>query len=179
MEPFKSSPNAAFKINGKVDGQVNNLALNNLEITGLSNTHIKATAVLKGLPNMNKAYFDVKINDFNTSAADIAKLAPAGSIPSSIRVPAVMNVKGTFKGGVKNFTTNLNLHSSDGNVTAIAGLNTSKGGMSYSADIKADNLNAGKLLKQEKNIGHITMTAKVKGSGTALKTAVASLAVIL
>jgi hypothetical protein len=174
MEPFKSSPNAAFKINGTVNGTVNNLDIPNLEVTGLSNTHIKASAKLKGLPDMNKAYFDIKINDFTTSATDIAKLAPAGSIPSSIRVPAAMNVKGTFKGGIKNFTTNLNLHSSDGNVTAIAGLNTSKGGMSYSADIKADNLNAGRLLKQEKNVGHLTLTAKVKGSGTALKTAVAT-----
>ncbi|RKR82298.1 autotransporter translocation and assembly factor TamB [Mucilaginibacter gracilis] len=173
MEPFKSSPNAAFKINGKVNGQVNNLDIPTLEITGLSNTHIKASATLKGLPNMNIVYFDVKINDFTTSAADINKLAPAGSIPSSFRVPATINVKGTFKGGIKNFTTNLNLHTSDGNLTAIAGLNTSKGGMSYTADLKADNLNAGRLLKQEKNVGNITLTAKVKGSGTNLKTAVA------
>lgn len=173
MEPFKSSPNAVFKINGRVNGQVNNLDIPNLEVTGLSNTHIKASAHLKGLPDMNKAYFDLKINDFNTSAADIAKLAPAGSIPASIRVPNVMNVKGTFKGGVKNFNTNFNLQSSDGDLSGTAGLNTSKGGMSYVADLKANNLNAGHLLKQEKNIGHITLSAKVKGSGTGLKTAVA------
>jgi hypothetical protein len=173
MEPFKSSPNAAFKINAKVYGQVNNLTIPSLEITGLSNTHIKASAVMRGLPDMNKARFDVKINDFNTSAADINKLAPKGSLPASIRIPAIMNVKGTFKGGVKNFTTNLNLHSSDGSVTAIASLNTVGGGMSYDADIKAFNLNAGRLLKQEKNVGVINAGIKVKGSGTNLKTAVA------
>jgi hypothetical protein len=54
MEPFKSSPNTVFKINGKVAGQVNNLDIPNLEITGLSSTHIKASAKLKGLPDMNR-----------------------------------------------------------------------------------------------------------------------------
>lgn len=175
MEPFKSSPNTVFKINGRVNGQVNNLRIPSLEVTGLNNTHIKASATLKGLPDMAKAYFDVKIDDFNTSAADINKLAPAGSIPSSVRVPSVMNLKGTFKGGLKNFNTNLNLRSSDGNVVAIASMTSgrTKGSEVYSADIKADNLNAGKVLKQEKNMGYLTLTAKVKGSGTDIKTAVA------
>jgi hypothetical protein len=173
MEPFKSSPNAVFKINGKVNGQVNNLRIPNLEVTGLSNTHIKASGTLKGLPNMAKAYFDIKIGDFNTSSVDLNKLVPKGTLPASISIPSVMNLKGTFKGGIKNFNTNLNLQSSDGNVTAIASMNTGKGGMSYDADIKVNNLNAGKLLKQEKNVGHLTLTAKVKGSGTDIKTAVA------
>jgi hypothetical protein len=174
MEPFKSSPNAAFKINAKVYGQVNNLTIPNLEVVGLSNTYIKASAVMKGLPDMNKAYFDVKINDFNTSAADINKLAPKGAIPSSFRIPAAMNVKGTFKGGMTNFTTNLKLRSSDGSADVIASLNNAKGGMSYNADVKAYNLNIGRMLKQEKNVKTITLSAKVKGFGTSLKTAVAS-----
>lgn len=174
IEPFKSSPNAAFKISGKVYGQVNNLTLNNLNVSGLSNTRIKASAVMKGLPDMNKATFDVKLNEFNTSAADINKLAPKGSIPSSVRIPGALSARGTFKGGVKNFTTNITLHTTSGNVAAVAALNTSKGGMSYSADVKADNLNLGYLLKQEKNVGHVTAKAKVKGSGTDLKTAVAA-----
>jgi hypothetical protein len=75
-----------FTINGKIAGAVNDLNIPELEIRGLSNTHIKASARLKGLPDMKKAYFDVNIADFNTSATDIAKLAPAGTIPSSLPV---------------------------------------------------------------------------------------------
>src|SRR6202035_3045966 len=61
MEPFKHSPNSVFKINGKVTGKVNDLSIPNLEITGLSNTHIKASAIMKGLPDVKKSYFDLNI----------------------------------------------------------------------------------------------------------------------
>jgi len=37
---------------------------------------------------MKKAYFDVSITDFNTSAADMARLLPAGTIPSSVSIPS-------------------------------------------------------------------------------------------
>ncbi|MEO6633349.1 MAG: AsmA family protein, partial [Mucilaginibacter sp.] len=67
MEPFKSSPNSVFRIDGKVIGKVNDLRIPDFEVRGLANTHIKASATMKGLPNMNKSYFDVKIDDITTS----------------------------------------------------------------------------------------------------------------
>ncbi|WP_448703025.1 translocation/assembly module TamB domain-containing protein [Mucilaginibacter sp. AW1-3] len=173
MEPFKSSPNAVFKINSRVIGKLNNLSIPNLDVTGLGSTHIKASGIVRGLPDMNKAYFDIKINDFNTSKADIVKLVPAGTIPANISLPATLNVRGTFKGGMKAFSTNLNLRSSDGAVDVIASVDMRKGmkAMSYTADIKANNLNVGKLAGQQQNVGLVTMNAKVKGSGIDPKTA--------
>jgi hypothetical protein len=173
MEPFKSSPNAVFKVNARVIGMLNNLSIPNLEVAGLSRTHIKASGVVKGLPDMNKAYFDIKINDFNTNKADIAKLVPVGTIPTNVNLPEAIDVRGTFKGGMKAFNTNLNLRSSDGAVDAIASVNMAGGmkSMTYTADVKANNLNVGKLTGQQQNVGLVTMNARVKGSGTDLKTA--------
>lgn len=167
MEPFKHSPNAVFKIDGRVIGKVNDLRIPNLEITGLSRTHIKASAVMRGLPDVNKSYFDVTINDFNTSSADIAKLAPAGTIPSSVSIPANMNLKGTFKGGMYNFNTKLNLRSSYGAVDLVANMKNGnkKGSAAYTANIKANNLNVGALTKQPQTVGSITLTATIKGTG--------------
>jgi hypothetical protein len=167
MEPFKTYPNAVFKINGKVDGQVNNLRINNFEVAGLSNTHIKASATLKGLPDVNKAYFDVTLNDFNTTHADISKIVPANMIPASVSIPNDLNLKGTFKGGVTNFTTKLGLRSSYGAVDLDATMKngSSKTGASYSANIKANDLNVGALTKQPQMVGKITLTANVKGTG--------------
>jgi hypothetical protein len=167
MEPFKHYPNSVFTINGKISGQVNNLDIPEFEVRGLSNTHIKASAKLKGLPDMNKAYFDVNLVDFNTSRADIAKLAPAGSIPSSVSVPENMNLKGNFKGGMKNFNTKLNLRSSYGAVDLVAAMKNgdSKTGATYSANIKTSDLNVGALTKQPQTVGMITVNANVKGRG--------------
>lgn len=165
MEPFKSSPGAVFKINGKVKGQVNNLDIPSLEVSGLGSTYIKASAKMKGLPDVNKAYFDINIVDFTTSSRDIAKLAPAGSIPPNVSIPEKMNLKGTFKGGMTNFDTKMQLRSSYGAVDLVAAMKNGehKGKEIYTANIKANDLNVGALTKQPQMVGKITMDANLKG----------------
>lgn len=173
IEPFKSSPNSVIRIDGRMVGRVDNLNIPQLEIRGFNNTHIKASARLKGLPDMNKAYFDVNITDFTTTSADIAKLVPAGTIPASVSIPAAMNLKGNFKGSMNSFNTKLNLRSSYGAVDltgTVKNLNNAKNA-TYSADIKANELNIGALTKQPQMVGMVIMTAKVKGRGLDPKTA--------
>ncbi|MCR8559759.1 translocation/assembly module TamB domain-containing protein [Mucilaginibacter sp. BJC16-A38] len=167
MEPFKHSPNAVFRIDGRVIGNVNNLSIPNFEVKGLSNTHIKASANMRGLPNMNKAYFDVTIADLTTSRADISKLVAASMIPASVSIPANLNLKGTFKGSMYTFNTKMNLRSTYGAVDLVAAMKNgnNKATASYSANIKANNLNVGALTKQPQTVGSITLTATIKGAG--------------
>lgn len=167
MDPFKRAPNAVFKIDGRVVGKVNDLRIPNLEVSGLSKTHIKASAIIRGLPDMKKAYFDLTINDFNTSNADINKLVSAGVIPSSVSIPSNLNLKGTFKGSMYNFNTNMLLRSSDGAVDLNATMKNggSKEAAAYTANIKANNLNVGALTKQPQMVGNVTLTASISGTG--------------
>jgi hypothetical protein len=167
MEPFKHSPNAVFRIDGRVIGKVNNLSIPNFEVKGLSNMHIKASANMKGLPNINKAYFDVTIADLNTSRADIGKLVAPSMIPASVSIPANLNLKGTFKGSMYDFNTKMNLRSSYGAVDLVAGMKNgnNKGHETYAANIKANNLNIGALTKQPQTVGSVTLTATIKGAG--------------
>ena len=168
MEPFKSSPNSVFRINGRVIGKVNDLSIPSLEITGLNNTRIKASANLKGLPDVNKAYFDLNIADLNTSRADMSKLVAADMIPASVSIPENLNLKGSFKGNMKNFSTKMILRSSDGAVDLNATMKSGKrkGSEVYSANIKTNNLNVGALIKQPQTVGKITLSANIKGTGT-------------
>jgi hypothetical protein len=167
MDPFKHAPNAIFRINGRIIGKVNDLSIPDLEITGLSNTHIKASANMTGLPDINKAYFNLTIADFNTGSADIAKLVSPGMIPSSVSIPANLNIKGTFKGSMYNFNTRMGLRSTYGAVDLTAAMKNGnkKGQASYSASIKANNLNVGALTRQPQNVGSLTLTANITGTG--------------
>ncbi len=167
MEPFKHSPNAVFRVNGRLNGKVNNLRIPSLEISGLSNTHIKASAVMRGLPDVKKSYFDITIDDLTTGRADIDKLVSAGIIPSSVSVPANLNLKGNFKGSISDFSTKMTLRSTYGAVDFAANMKngSSKGHEIYSANIKANNLNVGALIKQPQNVGTITLTTTIKGTG--------------
>jgi hypothetical protein len=172
-DPFKHAPNAVFRIDGKIIGKLNDLRIPSLEIRGLSNTHIKASAVIRGLPDVNKSYFDLTIADFNTGSADIAKLVSPGTIPSSVNIPANLNLKGSFKGSMYNFNTRMGLRSTYGaaDITAIMKNGNKKGQATYSANIKANDLNVGALIKQPQNVGSVTLTATIKGAGLNPKTA--------
>ncbi|TWJ04647.1 uncharacterized protein DUF490 [Mucilaginibacter frigoritolerans] len=167
MDPFKRAPNAVFKIDGRVVGKVNDLRIPNLEISGLSKTHIKASAVMRGLPNVNKAWFDVTINDFNTGNDDIAKLVSPGMIPSSVSIPTNLNLKGTFKGGMYHFKTNMQLRSSYGAIDLNADMKNgnSKSNAAYTAYVKVNDLNIGTLTKQPQTIGTVTLTTSISGTG--------------
>jgi hypothetical protein len=173
MEPFKSSPNSVIKVNGRVSGQVNNLRIPNIEISGFGNTYVKASATMRGLPDVEKAYFDLTINDFRTTRNDIARLVPKGTIPPNVSVPENMDLKGTFKGTMKTFNTKMALRSSYGAVDLVAAMKSGKrkGSETYSADIKANNLNVGALTKQPQMVGFVTMKANISGAGLDPKTA--------
>ncbi len=173
MDPFKHSPNAVFRINGRVIGKVNDLRIPNLEVRGLSNTHILASATMRGLPDVNKAYFDLTIKDFNTSSADINKLVSPGIIPASVSIPQNLNLKGTFKGGIKTFNTKMTLRSSYGaaDLTANMKNGNNKKIAAYSANIKVNDLDVGALSKQPQMAGKVTLAANIKGTGLDPKTA--------
>jgi hypothetical protein len=169
----KVSPNEVFRINGRVFGKVNDLHIPSLEITGLRNTHIKASANMHGLPNVNKATFDVNIADFTTSRTDINTLASKGMIPANVSIPENINLKGTFKGGISNFNTKMNLRTSYGAVDLTAAMKngSNKNNASYTANIRANNLNVGALTKQPQTVGSITLSANISGTGLNPKTA--------
>ncbi|MBD1363897.1 translocation/assembly module TamB domain-containing protein [Mucilaginibacter sp. ZT4R22] len=173
MEPFKSSPNTVLKVNGRVTGTVGNLRIPNIELSGFGNTYVKASANMRGLPDVEKAYFDLTINDFRTSSRDIVRLAPKGTIPPNVSIPENMNLRGTFKGTMKNFNTNMKLRSSYGAVDLVAAMKSGKrkGSETYSANIKANNLNMGALTKQPQMVGMVTMSANISGAGLDPKTA--------
>lgn len=164
--PFNQYPNAALNVNGRVTGLVSDLSIPNIEISGFANTRVAASARIKGLPDMNKAWFDLNIRQFSARTADLLALAPKGSVPANIRLPEAISARGTFRGGLTAFVTNLNLNSSFGSAAVKAGYDARlKGREKYTADLKVFNFDAGRLLKQNPVLGRITATANVKGTG--------------
>ncbi|MCJ8210201.1 translocation/assembly module TamB domain-containing protein [Mucilaginibacter sp. RS28] len=172
MEPFRHYPNSYFRIDGRMTGQVNNMRIQGLEIRGLSNTRILASATLRGLPDVNKAYFDVNIGDFNTTRSDILKLVPAGTIPNTVTIPESMDLKGTLKGSMRDLTARMNLRTNLGAADIHGRVRnaTDMKRIAYNANVKVNNLNVGVLTKQPQMVGRVTMDATVDGYGADPKT---------
>ncbi len=172
--PFKDNPNAVMSINGKINGKLNNVAIPNLEISGLGATRLAANGRIIGLPDVTKAYFDLNIRDFRTTSKDVNGLVPKGTIPPSIQLPSSLALKGTFKGSIDNFNTNLALNSSFGNAKVRGSFDQRiKNREKYNAVAELDNFDIGKLIKND-SLGTISFSAKVNGTGLDPKTATAT-----
>ncbi|MEO8794154.1 MAG: translocation/assembly module TamB domain-containing protein [Daejeonella sp.] len=171
VDPFKRNRNAIVNINGLVNGSVSNLHIPELQISGFGDTRINASGTITGLPDMNRANFNVSVREFKSSRSDLNQMVSPGIIPSNIRLPENFNVSGSFNGGLTSFKTNLNLNSSYGSAKLLADMNNSRKGYEpFSANFNLNNFNVGRLIKQEANVGRINANGQISGTGLDPKT---------
>ena len=156
--------NEKIKLNADVNGYLNNLNIPKLQISGLKNTQIDISGKAKGLPDIKKTYLDLNIKKLYVTKGDILVAAPKKSIPPSIELPNVIDAKGTFKGSMTDFNTNLNIQTDMGGANIIAGMKGPKDKESYKADISLNNFNVGRLLKMQPKLGRISAKANVVGT---------------
>ncbi|MCD0467693.1 translocation/assembly module TamB [Flavobacterium sp. ENC] len=173
--PFKSNPNAILYLNTRLSGKIKDLNIPLFEMSGIGTTRVALSGKIKGLPDAQKAYYDLDIKKLSSTAKDIYSFVPAGTIPKNIQLPSQFNLIGKFKGSVQNFKTNLALNSSFGNAKVDALFDQRvKKREKYDATVYLLDFNLGRLIKND-SIGKITLKAKVKGKGLDPKTAQAEL----
>jgi hypothetical protein len=184
VDPFKKNPNAIVTIAGNLNGSLGKLNIPDLQITGFGTTRIKASGNITGLPDMNRANFDVTIHEFKSGSVDMNQLLSAGMIPETIRLPEEFTISGKFNGGLNSFVTKLDMKSSYGTAHISAGLHLAdqkenqKGNEAFEATMELVDFNMGHLLKQDTLLGRISGHALVTGTGTDPKTMNAQFKVI-
>lgn len=172
--PFKSNPNAILYLNTRLSGKVKDLTIPQFEMSGIGTTKVSLSGKIKGLPDAQKAYYDLDIKKLSSTSKDIYGFVPAGTIPKNIQLPSQLSLQGKFKGSVQNFKTNLALNSSFGNAKVDALFDQRvKRREKYDATVYLLDFDLGRLIKND-SIGKITLKAKVKGKGLDPKTAQAN-----
>ncbi len=167
---LRGNEQAVIQLNTGIKGFVKDLSIPFFDMKGLGNTEVHLTGNIKGLPDAKNAVYNISIAQLKTTANDIYELVPAKTIPSNIRIPQALAVKGNFKGTAKQFQTLLKLNSSSGNALIKGSMNADQ---SYTANISLDKFNVGYIIK-DTNTGNVSLTATVKGKGFDLKNAVAA-----
>ncbi len=177
--PFKSNPNAVLRLNTRILGKINDIRFPDLQISGIGNTALSASGRITGLPDVKRAYFDVKINNLQTTRTDIVGIVPNGTLPGNITLPGQVSARGDFRGALDNFNTNLALSTSYGDARVKALFDSRrKNRERYDADVSVDNFDLGKLIGND-SIGRVTMTARVDGTGLQPKSATAKISTII
>ncbi len=169
--PFQSNPNAIVFVNTTLKGKLNNLTIPNFQFRGIGNTVANINGRIIGLPDAEKTYYDLNVKNFQSSARDFKSFLPDNTIPNNIQLPSQLAAKGTFKGTIKNFATNMTLITSSGNAKITGNLDRRyKNRENYNLDAFLDNFDLGRFLKND-SIGKMTLKTKIKGTGFNPKTA--------
>ncbi len=173
--PFASNQNAVLILNTELKGTVNDLSFPYFEISGIGSTRVAASGRITGLPDVEKSYFDITIQDLKSTSKDIYAFLPKGTIPTTIEIPQQIDLKGKFTGAVNNFQTDIVLNSSFGTAKAKGFFDQrQKDREKYNLKVALVNFNIGRLIKND-SLGRISVNADVKGTGLNPKTADATI----
>jgi hypothetical protein len=96
-----------IKISGQATGKANDATLKNFQIKGLNSTHLIVNGNIKGLPDIDKIYADIKVNKLTSSRSDLQKLVPRGSLPKGYNFPQKIFMTASAKGSMQNMFVEL------------------------------------------------------------------------
>lgn len=144
-------------------GYLNNLTIDKLQAAGLQNTAIDVAGHIRGLPDVNKSIFNLNIKKLQTSKTDLRAFVPKSALPTSIELPGTIAAAGNFNGSMANFTTALNIKTDMGNAKVQAALSGPKDRERYRANLQLSEFNLGRLLKQQDQLGRVSLLATVNG----------------
>ncbi len=179
VPPFAANRNIVFRANALAAGTAAALNIPVMTVSTLTGTRLNAKGRLTNLLDMNRLGLDLTILEATTTRADIAQLAPKGSIPTSVALPANLRLAGTLKGALNALNVNAKLTSDWGSAAVNALLAgfvppgspaRKQPAPTYKGTANLTNFDAGKWLKQPDNLGRITGKAEFDGVGIDPKT---------
>ncbi|MDB4926725.1 translocation/assembly module TamB domain-containing protein [Mucilaginibacter sp.] len=167
--------NFELGVDGRIQGAVNNLKARHLTVTAGQATFIKGDFNLKGLPDWDKTFLDLKFEQLATNKKDLDFLyshftgTPNAKMPDMVGKFGNVNFSGKFKGLPNNFAASGTFKTQLGRFDPDINLEINKAGTpSYTGKINAYNFDLGTLLGTTA-LGRTSFNANVKGSGDALK----------
>lgn len=170
--PSLMNSSLAFYANGEIEGRVNNIKADNLEVTSESGlTFLRLKARLSGLPDVPSTMASVKIEECHTMPGDIASIIASinntPEIPFLTRLtPSVRyNFTADLTGLLYDFAVRGRLTSPVGSVNMDILLDASpeqrEKGLKLDGFIKTRELNLGKILNN-KMLGSVTLDGNIE-----------------
>lgn len=175
-QPAFAYPGATWYVDSRIRGRVADLTIDGLRVQGLRDTRIDVRGKVKGLPDMNAFSADLVINTITSSRRDIDLFIPAGTLPQQVTLPGRLAVSGSLRGTTRSLATQLVARTDLGDATikGTFGQLNDPAHLHYNAIIETRSVDLGAILQDKQNLGPVTATVTVNGSGIDPKTANAS-----
>lgn len=166
-----------IQLSGTFSGPVSHLRSNNLRFSAYEYTGFSGNFEIKGLPDTDSTYIKLNADKLSTHYSDLVRV-PAYPFDDgkSMTLPANLRSLGriTFTGKAEGYLNDLFMsgafNTALGQVVAHASLRTPKNAeISYDGFFQTRNFNIG-AFAGAKDLGEVSLTAKVNGSGASVKT---------
>ncbi|MFO7722765.1 MAG: translocation/assembly module TamB domain-containing protein [Bacteroidales bacterium] len=167
--PFFDRPMNVTTVSGRITGSLDNLRGRDIAMKTGHQTTLNANLSITGLPDIQKAQFDIPAAHVKTGKQDL-EMFVGTFIPDHLEMPYQMDFLVNFKGGMESFDTRVNLRSSYGSANLVATLGNQD---EFTASFETDHFDAGSLLKDASMYGPVSLTAEVAGQGLTLETVAA------
>ncbi|MCF8298521.1 MAG: translocation/assembly module TamB domain-containing protein [Saprospiraceae bacterium] len=162
-----------FSLTGKVKGKVNNLKLKDFVLAYGKSTKFDGKATITGLPDIKETFIHLALNELSTSKKDFESFKMPNDTKDNIVIPPQLvnlgkiKIKGYFTGFYNDFVANADFYTDIGNATSDISLrkNKNKNIIEYDGKLAITNFNLGELVGQKDEIGNISLSADITGSG--------------
>jgi hypothetical protein len=166
--PAFKGMNGSVNLTTSVKGTIDDLKIENLDLSYGQATKIEANVNLTGLPLINETMIDADIKNLKTNIVDLA----AFSLPKHKQIPLPEIVKknnyvelqGHFSGLYDNFLVDADINTALGNVSCELLFDNRSIPASYDLKVQTKALDLGSLINN-KNLGNIDMQGRVMGEG--------------
>ncbi len=111
--------NETLIANAAIDGKINNLNIDNLDLWLLDFTKLKTHGRITGLPEADQLGFDMTIQSLSGHLADLSPFIDS-LIPPGISLPETFLIKGSVKGKIDDLNAEIMLNTAFGDVSAEA-----------------------------------------------------------
>lgn len=164
--------NTQIKLNGEVNGTVDNIGAKNFTIESGKNTFLKGDIRFTGLPDIYTTQIHFKANTLRTTYGDVAEMFPDIKQVSDPKLNEIRQVSfnGDFNGHLRDFIAKGTIHTNLGTVTSNLNMKfPAKGGPVYSGEVNTNQFDMGTFLGVEK-LGAISFKGNIRGSGFSAQT---------
>ncbi len=162
--PAMAGMKRSFLIDGEAKGTVSNFTARNLKLrTG--NSYFDGNVAIRGLPDINTSFIDVKANQLQTNYQELVTIIPS---LRTVKKPALsklgnINYAGNFTGFTNDFVAFGNIKTNLGNITADLNMKLPKGGEpTYSGKLQTAGFNLGQFIN-DPNLGIVALNGNIKG----------------
>lgn len=168
--PDLTSWKKTFKLDGKVKGTVDDFTTETISIDAGS-TRFTGKISMRGLPDINSTFIDLKSDGLTTHYKDLSTLIPS---LKNIRQPALQKLgniyyKGNFTGFINDFVAFGSIRTDLGNLTADLNMKLPDGGIPrYSGKIMTQSFRLGSFVNAPA-LGDIAINGEINGRGFTLK----------